>query len=160
MHLVVLGLVAVGEQRLAEAALIVGDEVGGGAEDMRGRAVVALQPDDGGAGKILVEAQDVVDLGAAPAIDGLVVVADAADVDLLFSLTGCSAPAGAGPPRGPAQRLGRPVGLAAFGRLASTGRRRRARRICGRCAKSRSHMYCAVLVSWYSSTRMYLKRLW
>ena len=58
-----------------------GDEMGGGAEDMRGRAVVALQPDDGGARKILLEAQDVVDLGAAPAIDRLVVVADAADVD-------------------------------------------------------------------------------
>ena len=75
------GVGAVGEQRLAEPALIVGDQVRGGAEDMGGGAVVALQPDDGGAGKILVEAQDVVDLGAAPAIDRLVVVADAADVD-------------------------------------------------------------------------------
>ena len=33
----------------------------------------------------------------------------------------------------------------------------RAARASGRCASSRSHMYCAVLVSWYSSTRMYLK---
>ncbi len=49
---------------------------------MRGGAIVALQPDDRRARKILVEAQDVVDLGAAPAIDRLVVVADAADVDL------------------------------------------------------------------------------
>ena len=80
----VLGVVAVGEQRLAEAAFIVGDEMRGGAEDMRGRAVVALQPDDGRARKILVEAQDVVDLGAAPAIDRLVVVADAADIYLLL----------------------------------------------------------------------------
>ena len=47
---------------------------------MRRRAVVALEPDDLGAGKILLEAQDVVDLGAAPAIDRLVVVADAADI--------------------------------------------------------------------------------
>src|ERR1035438_8692331 len=30
----------------------------------------------------------------------------------------------------------------------------------GACAKSRSHRYCATLVSWYSSTRMNLKRLW
>ena len=52
----------------------------GGGEDMAGGAVVALQPDDLGAGKVLLEAQDVVDLGAAPAIDRLVVVADAADV--------------------------------------------------------------------------------
>ena len=73
------GLV-VGEQRLAEAALVVGDQVRGGGEDVAGRAVVALQPDHGGAGEILLEAQDVVDLGAAPAIDRLVVVADAADV--------------------------------------------------------------------------------
>ena len=81
----VLGIGAVGEQRLAEPALIVGDEVRGGAEDMGGRAVVALEPDDGGARKILLEAQDVVDLGAAPAIDRLVVVADAADVDFAFA---------------------------------------------------------------------------
>ena len=47
---------------------------------MRRRAVVAFEPDHGGAGKILLEAQDVVDLGAAPAVDRLVVVADAADV--------------------------------------------------------------------------------
>ena len=74
------GVGAVGEQRLAEPALVVGDEVRGGAEDVRGRAVVALEADDRGAGKILLEAQDVVDLGAAPAVDRLVVVADAADV--------------------------------------------------------------------------------
>ena len=70
----------VGEQRLAEPALVVGDEARGGGEDVAGRAVVALQPDHLGAGKILLEAQDVVDLGAAPAVDRLVVVADAADV--------------------------------------------------------------------------------
>ena len=45
-----------------------------------GGAVVLLQPDDLGAGEVLLEAQDVADLGAAPAIDRLVVVADAADV--------------------------------------------------------------------------------
>ena len=44
------------------------------------RAVVALEPDDLGAGEVVLEAQDVVDLGAAPAVDRLVVVADAADV--------------------------------------------------------------------------------
>src|SRR6185312_10784436 len=42
--------------------------------------VIALEPDDLGAGKVVLEAQDVVDLGAAPAVDRLVVVADAADV--------------------------------------------------------------------------------
>src|SRR5215475_3548258 len=67
-------------QRLSEAALVIGDQMGSGGEDVAGRAVVALQPDHLGAGKILLEAQDVVDLGAAPPLDRLVVVADAADV--------------------------------------------------------------------------------
>src|SRR6185312_8485675 len=69
-----------GAQRLAEPALIVGDQMRGGGEDMAGGTIVALQPDHLGAGKIVFEAQDVVDLGAAPAVDRLVVVADAAEV--------------------------------------------------------------------------------
>ena len=77
-----LRVLGVCEQRLAEPPLVVADQVRGGAQDMRGRAVVALQADHLGAGKILLEAQDVVDLGPAPAIDRLVVVADAADVRL------------------------------------------------------------------------------
>ena len=70
----------VGAQRLAEPAFVVRDQVRGGGEDVAGRAVVALEPDHRGAGKVVLEAQDVVDLGAAPAVDRLVVVADAADV--------------------------------------------------------------------------------
>ena len=70
----------VGAQRLAEPAFVVGDQVRGGGEDVAGRAVIALEPDHRGAGEIVLEAQDVVDLGAAPAVDRLVVVADAADV--------------------------------------------------------------------------------
>ena len=72
--------VVVGEERLAEAALVVGDQPGGGSQDVALGAVVALQADDGRAREILLEAQDVVDLRAAPAIDRLVVVADAADI--------------------------------------------------------------------------------
>ena len=75
-----LARLVLGAQRLAEPALVVGDEMRGGGEDVAGRAVVALQPHHGRAGKIVLEAQDVVDLGAAPAIDRLVVVADAGDV--------------------------------------------------------------------------------
>jgi hypothetical protein len=56
------------------------DEPGSGGEDVRGRAVVLLQADDLGAGEILFEAQDVGDLGAAPAVDRLIVVADATQV--------------------------------------------------------------------------------
>ena len=73
-------VLVLGAQGLAEAAFIVRDQMRGGGEDVPGGAIVALQPNDFGAGKIVVEAQDVVDLGAAPAIDRLVVIADAADV--------------------------------------------------------------------------------
>ncbi|MNN21633.1 hypothetical protein D3C81_1349620 [compost metagenome] len=47
---------------------------------MLGRAVVTLQLDDLGAGEVAFEAQDVVHLGPAPAVDRLIVVADAADI--------------------------------------------------------------------------------
>jgi hypothetical protein len=80
LHLVVIGIDAVGEQCLAEAAFVMGDEMTGGTENVLGGAVVALELDHLGAWKILLEAQDVVDFGAAPAIDRLVVVTDAADV--------------------------------------------------------------------------------
>src|SRR4051812_47353793 len=69
-----------GAQRLSESAFIMSDQMRGGGQDMPGGAVIALQPDHCGAGKILLEAQDVVDLGAAPAVDRLVVIADAAEV--------------------------------------------------------------------------------
>src|SRR5689334_11531908 len=65
-------------QSLAEPALVVRDQMRGGGQDVAGRAVVALQPDDLGAGKVVLEAQDVVDLRPAPSINRLVVVADAA----------------------------------------------------------------------------------
>src|SRR5947209_17180737 len=71
---------AIGKQRLAKPALIARDQMRGGGEDMSGRAVIALEPDDFRAGKILLEAQDVVDVGAAPAVDRLIVIADTADV--------------------------------------------------------------------------------
>src|SRR5262245_45098295 len=47
---------------------------------MGGGAIVALEPDDLSAWEVGLEAEDVVDLGPAPAIDRLVVIADAADV--------------------------------------------------------------------------------
>ncbi len=71
---------AVGAQRLAEAAFVMRDQTRGRAEDMAGRTVVAFEPDDLGAGKVGLEAQDVVHLGAPPAIDRLIVVADAANI--------------------------------------------------------------------------------
>src|SRR6516164_9110685 len=47
---------------------------------MSGRAVVALEPDDLRAGEVRLESKNVVHLCATPAIDRLVVVADAADI--------------------------------------------------------------------------------
>ena len=70
----------VGPERLAQPSLVVGDERRRGAQDVGRGAVVALQADHPGAGEIALEAQDVADLGAAPRIDRLVVVADAAQV--------------------------------------------------------------------------------
>ena len=79
-HLDLVAAVVLGPQRLAQPVAIGRDQARGRAEDMLRRAIVALQPDDLRAREVAFEAQDVVDLGPAPAIDRLVVVADAADI--------------------------------------------------------------------------------
>ncbi len=60
------------------------DDPGGGGEDLRGRAVILLEPDDQRAREIALEFQDVADLGAAPAVDRLIIVADAAQILVLL----------------------------------------------------------------------------
>ena len=75
-----LAFAGVGPQGFAEAPGIVRDEPVGGGEDVRCRAVVLLEADDLRAGKVFFEAEDVGDLGAAPGVDRLVVIADAAEV--------------------------------------------------------------------------------
>ena len=60
-----------------------GDDGVGGVEDVAGGAVVLLQLHDPAAGEVLVEVEDVAHVGAAPAVDGLVVVAHHADVPAL-----------------------------------------------------------------------------
>ncbi len=77
-HLV--AVAGLGPQGLAEPASVVRDHPRRGAENARGRTIVFLEPDYRGAGEIGLEAQDVADLGAAPAVDRLVVVADAAQI--------------------------------------------------------------------------------
>ena len=69
-----------GPQGLAEPAAIMRDHATGRTQDARRRAVVLLEPDHRGAGEVGLEAQDVADLGAPPAVDRLVVVADAAQI--------------------------------------------------------------------------------
>src|SRR3954452_1918328 len=73
-----------GTQRLAEPAAIMRDDPGGGGEDLGGRAVILLEPDDQRAREIALEFEDVADLGATPAVDRLVVVADAAEIFVLL----------------------------------------------------------------------------
>ena len=68
------------EERLAFAGDIVGDDAGGGIEDVAGRAIVLLQLDDGRTRKVALEVEDVVDVGTAEAIDRLVFIANRHDV--------------------------------------------------------------------------------
>ena len=70
----------IGPQRLAEPARIVRDEAVGGGENVRSRAIILFETDDLRAGEVMLEAEDVGDLGAAPAVDRLIVVADDAKV--------------------------------------------------------------------------------
>ena len=145
----------VGAQRLAEAAFVVRDQMRGGGEDVAGGAVIALEADDGGAGKVVLEAQNVVDLGAAPAVDRLVVVADAADVfgggaaRAAPPLPACGARVGV---RGEPQS-GDCIGQAAVApyrrasRVDLSPRAGRSEAVLVRCASSLSHRYCATLVS-------------
>src|SRR5262245_48970302 len=69
-----------GSQGLAEATFVVGDKMGRRRKNVPGAAIVSLQANDLCAWKIVFETQDVVDLGTAPAVDRLVVIADAAYV--------------------------------------------------------------------------------
>ena len=55
----------------------------GGVEDELGRAVVALELDDRGLGPVALEVEDVAQVGAAPRVDRLVVVADDREVAAL-----------------------------------------------------------------------------
>src|ERR1700730_2393020 len=71
---------AIGEKGFSEPSLVMRDQTRRDAEDMPGRAIITFQPDDFRARKIGLEAQDVIDLGAAPAIDRLIVVADATEI--------------------------------------------------------------------------------
>ena len=52
----------------------------GGVEDDGGGAVIFFEADDGGAGEVAFEVKDVAEFGAAPAVDGLIIVTDDAEV--------------------------------------------------------------------------------
>ena len=65
-----------GPKGLPKPVLIGRDQAGRCAENMLRRAIVTLQLDDFRAGKVFFEAQDIIDFGSAPAIDGLVIIPD------------------------------------------------------------------------------------
>src|SRR5262249_30428099 len=142
-------------QRLAEPALVVGDEMRGGGEDVAGGTVIALEPDDAGAGKIVLEAQDVVDLGPAPAVDRLVVIPHATDIFEHRLYRRCGAPPlDACGVRGALSRwrlpLTRLASLATLSPQAGRARKRGGGTTGGAivlCPSRRSHRYCATLVS-------------
>ena len=60
--------------------MVVGDEAVGDFEDAGGAAEVFFEADDYGVGPVAFEVEDVADVGAAPAVDGLVGVACGADI--------------------------------------------------------------------------------
>ena len=72
--------IALGPQRLLLAARVVGDHLVGRVQNVGGGSVVLLQLDDPAVREVLLEFQYVADVRAAPAVDGLVVVAHHAQV--------------------------------------------------------------------------------
>jgi hypothetical protein len=62
---------------------VVGDDRVGGHEDRRRRAVVLLELDDGRLRVVVLELEDVADVGATPRVDRLVVVAHHHEVAVL-----------------------------------------------------------------------------
>ena len=69
-----------GEERLALAQGVVGDHRGRAFEDDLSGAVVLFEADGADVGEVLLELQNVAYVRAAPTVDGLVLVADDADV--------------------------------------------------------------------------------
>ena len=79
---VALGLLGI--DLLGDLPPVVLHERAGRTDDVARGAVVALQLEEAGEGKLLLEVEDVVDIGAAEGVDALVVVAD--DADTLVAL--------------------------------------------------------------------------
>ena len=73
---------AVGPQVLSLASDVVGYHDRSRLQNVLGGAIVLLQANDARFGKVLLELQDVANVGAAPGVDALVFVADGADIVL------------------------------------------------------------------------------
>ena len=72
----------VGEEGFVGASFVFVNDFLRGGEDILGGAVVLFEFDDFGAREILFEVEDVGEVGAAPGVDGLPVVADDANVTI------------------------------------------------------------------------------
>ena len=70
----------VGPKLFAKASLIGRDQARCGGQNMRRRAVIALQADNLRAREIALKAQNIVNFRTAPTIDRLVVIADTANI--------------------------------------------------------------------------------
>ena len=81
-HRNLLTFLTLGEEGFAQTPFIFSDQEPCCAQNMPGGAIIALKTDHGCAGKILLEAQNIIHLGTAPAIDGLIIIAHAANVAL------------------------------------------------------------------------------
>ena len=75
-----LAVVALGPKHLFRAVGNLGNYGVGRSQDVSGRPVVAFQVDDPGGGELALEIKDVADVGPAPGVNALVVVANDADI--------------------------------------------------------------------------------
>ncbi len=75
-----ISLAELGPELLLLASAVIGDDRVRRIENRLRRAVVLLELDDLGIGELLLEAEDVVDIGAAKAVDRLIRVADNREV--------------------------------------------------------------------------------
>ena len=73
----------VGKESFVGTGLVFADNFLGGVENVLGGAVVLFEFDDGGTREIAFEIEDVGEIGAAPGIDGLPVVANDTDIAVL-----------------------------------------------------------------------------
>ncbi len=69
-----------GPQPLAFALGVVGHHRAGGFENIFGRPVILFQPDHRGIRKVALEVENISDVGAAPAVNRLILIADHTDV--------------------------------------------------------------------------------
>ena len=79
-----LAATGVSPKGFAFARLVIGYHGAGGGEDILGGTIVLLEADGLSLGEVVLEIEDVLDIGAAPAIDGLIFVAHNTNVVVRF----------------------------------------------------------------------------